>query len=204
LAQRTIALSLIFLVALTAFAQAECVRAEPPKAINGLSLSVSPSSLSGQLTMQIYLEKKGGTGSCSMAARLSQQASGFAVSMTPTEVIYTGSSYYGVFPVIITATATSASAPTETITIQFFDKDTGTQLATTPVLLSISQNTGSPSAKPACTKEDTTGCSEKDLIALQVPPSLIEENVNDIYLLVGIVAAFGLIVLLFFVLLPRK
>jgi hypothetical protein len=126
------------------------------------------------------------------------------VSISPAEIRHTGT-YYGVYPLTITATASSV-AP-ESVSLQFLDKDTGIALGSVPVVISVAETAGqgSPSEKPHnCTTEDTSGCTEKELVALQMGPNFIEQNQSDLYLLVGIFAAFAAIALIFFVVLPRK
>lgn len=203
MANRALVFALLSIIAVASFAHAECVLPEPPKAGNGFFLSVDPSSLSGQLPMQVYLQKKGGTGYCIMAAELAQQASGFSLSVLPADINFSTS--YGMYYATITATASAASVSPETVNILFLDKDTGAELATVPVRVSIAE-TAAPqgTGSHTCTKENTTYCTEMELIALQVGPSLIEENMTDVYLLVGIIIAFALIVLVFFVVIPRK
>ena len=205
MASRALAFTLFTVLAFAAFAQADCVRAKPPEGTNSVFLTVDSTSGIGQATVSIYLEKKGGTKSCTMTTVLAQESSAYSISITPEELKHAGT-YYGVYPITITATA-PATAASETVTLRFIDSDTGVELGTVPVLLGIGQSDSSnvPGIKPHnCTKEDTSGCSEKELIALEMGPTFIEQNVSDFYLLVGIIAAFAMIVLIFFVIIPRK
>lgn len=204
MARRTLILALFTVLAAASFARADCVRAELPKGSNNFFLLVDPASGVGQISVQIYLEKRGDTQSCTMSAELAQPASGFSVSVTPKEITHAGT-YYGVYPITITATA-SAFASSEIVNVRLRDKDTGAVLATVPVLVGIAEqgSTASPSPTRVCTREDKSGCTEKELIALDVGPNFIEQNLPDVYLLVGIIAAFAIIVLVFFVIIPRK
>ena len=206
MAKRELVFTLLAMMAVAGFAQAECTSAAPTGG-NVIYLTVDPASLAGQITIQIYLVTGGGT-QCTMTAEVAQQARGFSLTASPAETTLSGNSYSGnnyvQFPLTITATASAASAAPETVNIRLLDKDTGAVLATVPVLLSIS-GTGSPSAKPhTCTKENTTECTATELLALQMGQSVIEQNESDIYLLVGIIASFALIIFIFFVVIPRK
>lgn len=198
MARSALAFSLLLIVAISAFAHAECRLAEPQKSSSGFYLPVDPITLSGQLSMQVYVQKNGET-PCTMTMELAR-ASGYAVSASPSEINFNTS--YAMYYPVITATTQAPAAP-QTINVRFLDKDTGTELATATV--NIAEAGSVPSAKPhTCTKNDTSGCSANELLALDLEPSIIEENISDVYLLVGIIAGFGLIVLIFFVIIPRK
>jgi len=200
LARHAIALPLLAMLVLATFAHAGCVLPDLQKGGSGYQISVDPASLSGQLSMQIYVQKSDGTQPCAMAAELAQ-ASGYAASVTPSEISF--NTTYGMYYPTITATAQTGAAP-GTISIRFMDKDTGAEIATVPIGISISETASSPVPTHVCTKENTKDCTAKELLALDVGPSLIEENISDVYLLVGIIAGFALIVLIFFVVIPRR
>ena len=197
--QRNLALSLMLIVAFSAFAQAECRLAEPQKS-SGFAIAVDPASLSGQLSMQVYVQKGGGAQPCTLVAELTQ-APGYSVTMTPVEISF-NTSYVMYYPAI--AATAQASANAETLNIRFKDKDTGAELATASIDIRIAETVSSPTPTHICTKENTRDCTGKELLALDVEPSLIEENISDVYLLVGIIAGFALIVLIFFIVIPRK
>jgi len=197
--RRNLAISLLLVVAFAAFAQAECRLAEAQKSSGGLAIAVSPSSLSGQLSMQIYVQKGSGT-QCNLVAELSQ-APGYTASMSPLEISFNTS--YAMYYPAITAQAQASASP-ETLNIRFLDKETGAELATVPVSISVTEPETTPTPTHICTKENTRDCTTKELLALDVEPSLIEENLSDVYLLVGIILGFALIALIFFVVIPRK
>jgi hypothetical protein len=92
------------------------------------------------------------------------------------------------------------------VTIRLLDKDTGAELAAIPVLVGVSeaQNATSSARPRVCTRENTADCTQRELIAIEAGENFIGQNVSDFYLLAGIVAAFAFIVLVFFVVLPRK
>jgi hypothetical protein len=192
------------MLAIAAFAQAECALAEPQKSgSSGFVLTLDSASLSGQLDMQVYVQKKGGSEPCSMTAQLTS-ALGYSMTVLPAEISFNTS--YGMYYPTISATAASKTAP-ETVSLRLLDKDTGAELASVPIGVSVAEaaNASTPSVKPhVCTKQNTTQCTAKELLALDQEPTFIEQNISDIYLLVGIIAGFALIVIVLFVLIPRK
>jgi len=203
LTQRALVFSLLAIIALATFAQAECMLAEPQKGGSAFAITVDPASLSGQLSMQVYVQKKGGFEPCTMAAEITP-AYGYAATVLPAEISFNTS--YGMYYPTITATA-QASATQKTMTLRLLDKDTGTELASVPIAMSVAAaaTTAIPSANAhVCTKENTTQCTAKELLALDSEPNFIEKNISDIYLLVGIIAGFALILIILFVVIPRN
>jgi hypothetical protein len=193
--------SFLFLLLFSAFACAECSKAKPEASNHAYKLELGKNVTSGQIDIPIYVEKNGASRYCTITAVVQGTPSQYSVSVTPMEIQHTGT-YYGVYPITVSASGSADSQP-EIVTIDIFDKDTGTKMASIPINVLVTAD-DTTQRQRVCTKENTTDCSAQELIWLDMQPTVIGQNMSDISLLLGIVAAFAFIVLAFFFLLPRK
>jgi len=187
---------------ITTFAAAECLSAEQMEIGKNYMLMVPTNQESGQVNIQMYLVKNGAS-NCIMIAEIENTPTQFYVSVSPLETKHTGKNYFTPF-ITVTATKKTNNSVSESIKVKITDKDTGKQMALIPVYIGVGDiSTPVPNVRN-CSIQDISGCTDAEILALQMSPNIIDENLSDVYLLLGIVAAFALIVLVFFFLIPRK
>ena len=194
--------SVLFVLLVSAFAAADCTKAEPQTSNHAYQITISQGETSGQVDIPIYIEKSANSATCTVTASVEGTPQRYAVTVTPNQISHTGT-YYGVYHLTVSASR-SADPTAEMITIDIYDQDTGNKMASILVDAVVTSDQEVTTTPNACTKEDTSSCTPQELIALNMGNSIITQNSSDIYLLLGIVAAFAFIVLVFFVIIPRK